>query len=284
MVGLAGTLPAPVRWPPSVALVGAKGGVGRSSLALNLALAAGSRRVLLVDANVPGGSLSLLAGSVSPPPLLGSDLPTAVPLAPGVDLAQLCDEAAAAGRVAVWPADQDLGAFEAGYDWIVVDTGCGTDAMATAAALAADEVLVVLAPEMTAVADGYAQLKLLKHRRPGLVAGCIANMVDSGAEGDRVQRGFADLVRSFLGAEIDIRGYIPLDRGVRVAAKGQTAFVRALPLSPAAAAVARLATFLTERQPPVRQPTERAFLQGVVRAFVACLAPDRDPRQVEASP
>ena len=59
--------------PLSIAVVGAKGGVGRSTLALNLAAAAAhtGEPVLLLDANRPAGDLATLIGSAAPAPLTG---------------------------------------------------------------------------------------------------------------------------------------------------------------------------------------------------------------------
>ena len=257
-------------WPPSLAVVGAKGGVGRSSLALNLAAAAGrTRSVLLVDANLPGGDLALLAGCAAPSPLAAASHSDPAPAeivraVPGVDLVQLHGENPHA-PVTTGPTPRETVA--GGWDWIVVDTGPGLDPYSTAAARAADDVLVVIAPELAAVADGYASLKSLLGERAGQRAACVVNMADSAAEAQRIQEGFAELARAFLGAQIDNRGYIPFNRDVREAAKGQTPFVLTLPSSPAAVAVADLATKLTERHRLVRQPTDQASLGGILRAF-----------------
>jgi flagellar biosynthesis protein FlhG len=262
--------------PRSVAVVGAKGGVGRSVIALNLAVAAGQgRRVLLLDATLSGGDLATLAGVEAPAGLLRGGEPRVSRVTDGVDLAVLStspgDDITAGLQAA------NMG-WEKAYDWIVADTGTGIDGPALASARVADDVLLVVAPEMPAVADGYATLKAIRGHRPALRADCIVNMAESASEAEGVYDGLADLARSFLRAEIDNQGYIPFNRHVRVAAKSQTPFVLAFPSSPAAAAITRIATQLTERSSPLRQPNEGAFLEGTLRSLVEyppqeCLEP-----------
>ena len=150
-----------------------------------------------------------------------------VPVTEGVDLAQLStapNPCTATG----WDSPALL-ALEAGYDWIVADTGTGFDARSLAAARTADDVLLLVAPELPAVADGYATLKALRMFRPDLRVGCVVNMAESAEEAGGIHEGLLDLSRSFLGAEIDNLGYIPFNRAVRTAAKGQTPFVIAFP-------------------------------------------------------
>lgn len=263
----------PTDGPRSLAIVGAKGGVGRSVIALNIAVAAGrGRRVLLLDATLSGGDLATLAGVEAPPGLLRGGEPCVVPVAEGVDLALLSTSP-----------EQDLRAglplvserWATAYDWIVADTGTGIDACTLATARVADDVLVIVAPELPAVADGYATLKAVCGYRPDLRIGCVVNMAESAAEADNVQEGLADLARAFLGAEIDNLGYIPFNRDVRVAAKSQSPFFLAFPSSPAAAAIARIATQLTDRSSSLRRPAKGAFLDGTLRSLVEYSSQDR---------
>lgn len=254
--------------PRSLAVTGAKGGVGRSMLALNLALAAGCKgRVLLLDATFGRGDLATLAGVAAPEPIQ-TEAPAVVAIGSGVDLAVL---------PARFPHATNLPSvsWEAQYDWIVADTGTGVDGHALAAARAADDVLLVVAPELPAVADGYATLKALRTLRPDLCAGCVVNMADSSQEAAEVQAGLQDMAMAFLGAQIDNQGYIPFNRDVRVASKGQTPFVLAFPSSPAAVAIARIATRFIERPSPVRPPAEGAFVEETLRFLAEHASQDR---------
>lgn len=150
-----------------------------------------------------------------------------MPIAPGVDLARLDLDHETADEVLppITPG------WERRYDWIVADTGTGVDGSSLAAARAADDVLLLVAPELPAVSDGYATLKAMMGFRPNLCVGCVVNMVDTDDEAAEVHTGVQDMARAFLGAQIDNQGYIPFNRDVRVATKGQTPFVLAFPSS-----------------------------------------------------
>lgn len=245
--------------PRSIAVVGAKGGVGRSTVALNLALQAGATgRTLLLDATEPAGDLATYAGIEPPAPWL--ELPVASPVQPGLDLAHLSHDPPelAAGSVLE---------FEHSYETIVVDTGSGIDATMLAIAAAADEVLLLVAPELPAVADGYATLKAIVAQQPAIRARCVVNLADSSDEALDISAGLQDLATTFLGAEIDILSYIPFDRSVRTAARSQTPFVLAYPSSPATAAVTRIVTQLTDN-PSSPRAHEGAFLDRILHALM----------------
>ena len=239
--------------------------MGRSSLALNLAVAMGrlQQQVLLVDADPAPGHLALLAGIESTPAALQSGVLQTCPVTAGVDLLQVYPASDDPFSETVDLDIPDLAEFEAQYQWLIIDTGAGIDTRSLAAARAADVAWVVLTPELTAVADGYAMVKRLLSLEPEHCLGCLVNAAEDVQEAADVQEGFRDLVGRFLGAQIDIRGYIPLDRTVREAAKGQSPFCLASPSTPAAVAVADLASELTERHPIVTLHRHRAYLEGV---------------------
>jgi flagellar biosynthesis protein FlhG len=73
-------------------------------------------------------------------------------------------------------------------------------------------------------------------------------MADSAAEATDLHEKFQEMALRFLGAEIDNRGYIPLDRYVREAVKRQIPFVLASPPTPAAEGIGEVAGALLERE------------------------------------
>ena len=258
----------------TLAIASGKGGVGKSVLALNLAVALGryDRRVLLVDADLGLGNIAILSG-LNPEHTL-EDL-----------LLERCstDDAVVEGPegVAILPAavdmeaefwtqakiDAGLGArlqpFEAQYDFILVDTGAGIAAKSLDFAVAADEVLLLVTPEPTAIADAYASLKMLLHRHRQQRVGLLVNMADSAAEAAELHEKFQEIAARFLGAEIDNRGYIPLDRYVREAVKRQVPFVLATPPSPAAEAVSEMAGWLLQRGDATEKQHDGLFVRAL---------------------
>jgi flagellar biosynthesis protein FlhG len=237
----------------TIAVTSGKGGVGKSCIALNLSVALASRgqRVLLIDADLGLGNLGLLVG-ISPvhtiETVLNGQCTVAEAIVEGLEgwpslLALL--PAASGSPQFPWPiADFPLDiCLEIGrvFDFIVVDTGAGVGAKVVDFAAAADELLVAVTPEPTSIADSYAALKVILQRRPDIAVNIVVNMVESLTEGEDVQEKFAEIVERFLGAQIDNRSYIPLDRYVREAAKRQTPFALANPPTPAGAAIDSLA-------------------------------------------
>lgn len=248
--------------PRSLAVVGGKGGVGRSQVALNIAVHLGQQaRVLLLDADLQGGDLATLSGLDRPAPPPPGAPPATSPVTEGLDLASLQALNESPPDVA------DLLLWTAAYDWLVLDTGTGVDETSLAPAWRADEALLVVAPELTAVADGYATLKALLQRRPGLPLSCVVNLADEEAEARDVQAGVAELAHAFLGAEIVDRGYIPVTRSVRTAARNRTPFVLASPSSPAAAAIARITSQLQAQAAPVRTPDRGDVVDGILQVW-----------------
>jgi flagellar biosynthesis protein FlhG len=241
----------------SIAVTSGKGGVGKSCIALNLAIALGrlEQRVLLVDADLGLGNIAILAGlspertieevlagqcGVAEAAVQGPENIVVLPAAAAVDAVQW-ENFQAGGNIG-----EQLKEFETEFDVVVLDTGAGIGARVVDFVAAVDHVFLVVTPEPTAIADAYAELKVLVQRRSPQGLGLLVNMAESAVEAEDLYPKFQELAERFLGAKIDNLGYIPLDRYVRESVKRQTPFVLADPPLPAAEAVVRLAaTFLT---------------------------------------
>lgn len=257
-----------------LAVTSGKGGVGKSVVALNLAvaLARHGQRVLLVDADLGLGAVGILLG-ISPEYTLEDLLQGRCRLeevvAKGPEEISILP-AAAEGDAAFWVeaelsqrVAEELREFEADFDFVLVDTGAGIGVATVDFVAAAGEALLLVTPEPTAIADAYATLKVLLGRQPTLRPGLLVNMADSTSEAAMLHQKFRELVRRFLGAEIDNRGYIPLDRYVREAVKRQMPFVLAMPPSPAAEAVAEIASQFVQEKGIGRVEPLGLFLQAL---------------------
>lgn len=233
----------------SIAITSGKGGVGKTCIALNLAvsLARMSTNTLLVDADLGLGNIALLLGA-SPEDtienLLAGECTVEEACLSGPEGLTILP--AASDRMRDFGAPLDLAnlsrltELERSSEIVIVDIGAGIPSTTVDLASAADQTVLVVTPEPTAIADAYATLKLLLGVNPNLQAKLLVNMVENADEANGLHERFQELVQRFLGAKIDNWGYIPLDRYVRESIKRQTPFVLASPPSPAAEALQRI--------------------------------------------
>lgn len=239
----------------TLAITSGKGGVGKSCIAANLAVAMArmGRSTLLVDADFGLGNSALLLGcgvvNGIEHVLRGEcrAAEAAVEAPEGLVLLP----ASADGQRVGWELGPgagdiraDLSSFESQFEYVIVDTGAGLMPKTIDAALAVQRMVLVATPEPTAIADAYATMKAMLVERSDMVVHLVINMAESQHEAEELQDKFAELTVRFLGAQIDNRSYIPFDRYVREAAKRQIPFVQLNPPSSATEAIENLALWL----------------------------------------
>jgi flagellar biosynthesis protein FlhG len=260
----------PARWDRphvrTIVVASGKGGVGKSNLSANLAVALGERgaRVLLVDADLSQANLDLLlgvhprfdlqhviSGEKTPEEIVvaGPRGVRLVPAASGVpELAELDDyrrEVLLRG----------LSQLEADVDLVIIDTASGVSRQVTAFCLAADDVLIVTTPELPAFSDAYALIKLLQQQGAVRPPHLFVNMADGAEEAEETAHRIRLVARRFLRLELDFWGHVPFDPAVSRAVRRQEPVVSAFPQSPAATAYRALAERLWEASEP--EPTPR---------------------------
>lgn len=161
--------------PRIIAVAGGKGGVGKSTIAANLALALGrlGHRVTLVDADLGGANLHTMLGVISPATGLGDfldqrvdtldalKLPVSVPtltLVSGTSRPGAANLSKSA-KLRLLRAIARLDA-----DCVVVDVGAGSSFNVVDVVAAADHKLLVLTPQLPSLHNAYALLKACVHR------------------------------------------------------------------------------------------------------------------------
>jgi flagellar biosynthesis protein FlhG len=268
--------PAPVSDHPShwerphvrmLAIASGKGGVGKSNLAANLAVALGElgARVLLLDADIAQANLDLLLGvnprydlqhvlagdkSLEEIVVQGPRGVSLVPATSGVpELAELDDyrlECLIRG----------LGNLESNADLILIDAASGTSRQVLTFCLAADDVVIVTTPEMPAFSDAYAMIKLLQQRGLTRPPHLIVNAASSADEAEEVAHRLRLVSRRFLKLEPELWGHVPFDAAVPRAVRRQEPVVTAFPRSPAAAAYRAIAARLWESSSGPESPQQ----------------------------
>jgi flagellar biosynthesis protein FlhG len=249
----------------TLAITSGKGGVGKSNLAVNLAVAMSGlgARVCLLDADLGLANADVLC-NLTPRLTLEHVVAGRCRLAEAAQAApggfRLVAGASGVERLADLDRAQreallrQLDQLEAVADVILVDTGAGLGANVLAFASAADAVLVVTTPEPTALTDGYAMIKSLSARDPGLPLHVVVNSTRAPEEGEHVFGRLDRVARAFLGRSLSHAGAIPADPAVSAAVRARLPLVLHAPDSPAAQAVQRLARWLLGVQDARRRP------------------------------
>ncbi len=234
----------------SLAVVSGKGGVGKSALALNLAVALARRnkKVCLLDASLGLGSLELMCGlngywnlshlmsgarQLEEITLSG---PEGVHLLPGASsLSELSEYPAAVQQVLI----RQMQALDHRYDALIIDTGSGLHRLARQFALSADQMLVVTTPEPTAITDAYSTIKsLCGAQRPPF--SLIVNQADSPDLARRISDRLQHTTRTFLHADLDCWGGIPRDPAVSQSINARNPLITFSSACPAAQAIEHL--------------------------------------------
>ncbi len=255
-----------------IAVSSGKGGVGKTNLTVNLAIALQQlgQRVLVIDADLGMANVDVLLGTRAQYSLL--DL-----LQPGVSLDDVLVEgpygityipggSALEQIVDILPAQRGLLVQKLALcgqlaDVILIDTGAGLGRSVMDFILAADEVLLVTTPEPTALTDAYAVMKAYSVYAPDGNMQLIINRVYDAEESSEVAAKLAQTARRFLHIDIGCLGYVFDDHAVRQAVRHQRPFMAAAPKAMASTCVRALADkLLYGREMKVKRGW-RGFLQ-----------------------
>jgi flagellar biosynthesis protein FlhG len=250
----------------TIVVTSGKGGVGKSNLAANLAIALGQAgaRVLLLDGDLAQANLDLLLGlhprfdlqhvlsgqkTMDEIVVNGPHHVRLVPAASGVpDLADLDDYR----RELLL---RSLGTLDGDADILLIDTATGVSRQTTEFCRIANEVLVVTTPEMPAFSDAYALVKLLQ-KQGGLTRAprLVVNLATGSEDGEDTAHRIRLVARRFLQIELDCIGVVPFDTHVPRAVRLQEPVLTAFPNSPSAIAYRALAARIWKPVPTGPQP------------------------------
>ncbi len=241
---------------------GGKGGVGATSVAVNLsvALAREGRRCLLCDA--AGGDVSLQL-RLEPRHTLADVLAgncgldeTALPGPGGVQIVPGAHEMSTSSDLTEHAWKRVLGQLPGVAlrpEVIVIDAGNRPDAMARQCWRAADRVLLVSTTETAAIMNAYASIKLLNDPARSASIALVLNRSRSDAAADEAQRRLAHACRRFLGLPLRSVGTVPEDANVCECTACGVPFVLAVPACAASVAVKQAARAIINPTSP-RKP------------------------------
>ncbi len=235
----------------TIAICSGKGGVGKSVISLNLAIALQrlGKSVCVLDACLGLGSIDLLCGlngywnlshvvtgarSLNDVLLKGPEGVHVVCGASGlVDLADVPENVQ---RELIFRMEE----LERTHDILIVDTSTGIHRTVRQFATAADQVLVVTMPETTAIADAYATVKALGTPDAPPID-LIVNQADSAMQAKTIANRIQQTSRTFLRSAISLAGHISRDPAVVRSVAQREPYMISAPNSPAATDTHQLA-------------------------------------------
>jgi flagellar biosynthesis protein FlhG len=235
-----------------IAVTGGKGGVGKTNVTLNtaIALAQQGKRVMVLDADLGLANVDVLLGLrveknlshvLSGECTLDDVLvegPYGIKIAPASSGSQSMTELTPIEHAGLIRAFSEL---QSQIDVLIVDTAAGISDMVLSFSKAAQDIIMVVCDEPTSLTDAYALIKILNKEHGIFRFKIVANMVRSMREGDELFSKLTKVTNRFLDVALELVAVIPFDENVRKSVRKQKAIVEAFPTSPAAMAIRRLA-------------------------------------------
>lgn len=215
-----------LRQPRIVAITGGKGGVGKTSVAVNLALSFARRgqKVLLLDGDTDLANVSILLGQYPSKTLeqvldgqctfddviMKADF--GLHVIPGASGVERCMDL---GRDEVFPVLRDLATLEKRYDLILIDTASGLQPTALHMVATAMLACVIITPDPASLTDAFSLLRVLQRRGYKRTPGVIVNMARGASQAREVYRRFSGAVRRHLAMDVDYLGAVWRDETLR---------------------------------------------------------------------
>jgi flagellar biosynthesis protein FlhG len=230
---------------PTIVVGSGKGGVGKSvvSVLLATALAVQGRRVLLLDGDQNLANLHVLLGvrpGVRAELLLQGEL-TAPDLVQqiGPNLWLLAGESGAEGLYGLAMHDRAriqrrLSDVYQRFDVVIVDAGAGLESVVRVATMRGTRLLVVTAPEPTALSDAYALMKIVSLQLPELPIDVLVNRCLDPDEGHDAYARLATACERFLRRGVRFAGALPEDHAIRLAVRDPRHLLEAIQTTQAA--------------------------------------------------
>ncbi len=225
-----------------IAVTGGKGGVGKTNVSVNLAVAMAGmgKNVMLLDADLGLANIDIVLG-LHPDKDLSHVLngecsldevviegPAGIQVVPGASGVQQMAELSEAEHAGLIRAFSDVAGD---LDVLIVDTAAGISDTVVSFSRAAQELVVVVCDEPASITDAYAMIKLLNREYGVDRFRVLANMTRSAQEGRDLYNKMCKVTDRYLDVMLSYMGSIPFDENVRKAVKVQKPVLQAFPRS-----------------------------------------------------
>ena len=226
-----------------LAITSGKGGVGKSNIAVNMAIAYAQtgKRVILIDGDLGMANINVLLNQVPPYNLMHVidkkktmkeiilDTEFNIKFIAGANgLSKIAN-------LSVKELEDFAKQFASlgSADIIIIDTGAGITNNVLQFVAAADEVYVVTTPEPTAITDAYGIIKIITTEivEHPVNLKLLVNRAHSADEGKRISERIITIVSQFLNYKVDYIGFVYDDPVVQASVIRQKPFIVINPTS-----------------------------------------------------
>lgn len=249
-----------------ITVTSGKGGVGKSSIAVNLAIALSrlGKRVVIIDADFGLANIEVMLGirptyNLADLMFRGKNLSDII--TPGPENIGFISGGSGIQELTNLSKDQiiylirKLVELDQTADIVIIDTGAGIADSVLEFVAASSEILLVATPEPTSITDAYALLKTLNRKSEfsvdDTVIKIIANRVTPDENGEEIYEKLSIVVSKFLKLKLEYLGQIPVDNSVSKAVIRQKPAICDYPNSSFSKTITSFAGKLCDAEPDI---------------------------------
>ena len=261
-----------------ITITSGKGGVGKSNLAINLAISLSrlGKEVIVLDADFGLANIEVMLGirpqyNLSDLMFRGRSLSEIITKGPEnvgfISGGSGIREMTSLTREQLINLSARLSELDRQADVVIIDTGAGISENVMEFVMSSAEVFLIATPEPTSITDAYALLKTLNHQPEFTREHChiklIANKVNNEKNGKELFEKLSVVADKFLNISLEYMGAIPSDINMSKAVMKQQPLTIAYPNSQAARAIDDMARSITAPQGETLVKSKRKGLAGI---------------------
>jgi flagellar biosynthesis protein FlhG len=260
-----------------LAITSGKGGVGKTTLSTNLAVAfaEAGQKVVVIDADLGTANVDVVLG-LKPQYHLGHvangqkgildialQAPGGFTVIPGGSGLQ---ELTQLSEIQFTKVITSFNQLEGLADIILLDTGAGISRDVSNFLLAADEIVFVTTPEPHAMTDAYAIIKVMHSLHSTAVKRLIINKADGELEAGIIASRLTRVVQQYLKEELEFLGGVEEDRVISRSLRKQTPLLLLEPSCVPAKSIRRIASKIMGL-PPAKPQSIGGFVRKLISVF-----------------